>query len=136
MRREYDFSRAVPLHPQPSHRRRVPPQRVVRRQPGKPAFQEPEPKLTKEWLRELKRRVADLKDPVRYLLVSDLGRRPTFFYDVADGVYAWNDPKAATLFKSRAAAIAVQKVLGRSVKVLRCTTRRYGGKRVFARFLR
>jgi len=136
MRPEYDFSRAVPLHPQPLHRRRVPRRRVDRRQPGEAAFHEPEPKLTKEWLRELKRRVADLKDPVRYLLVSDLGRRITLFYNVSDGVYAWNEPKAATLFKNRAAAVAVQKVLGRSVKVLRCTTRRYGGKRVFARFLR
>jgi hypothetical protein len=136
MRRKYDFSGAAGFHPQPSHRRLVPRKRVGRRQTGEPLLHEPEPELTKEWIRELKRRVADLKDPVRYLLVSDLGRRPTLFYDVSDGVYAWKDPKAATLFKNRADAVAVQKVLGRSIKVLRCTTRRYGGKRVFARFLR
>jgi hypothetical protein len=95
-----------------------------------------DPYLTKQQLRELERRIADLKDPVRYLIVNQPGPRFALYYDASDGVYVMNDPKAATLFKSRAAAIAVQKVLGQTVRVLRCTTRRSGGKRVFARLLR
>ncbi len=130
MRREYDFSRAVPLYSSVgSHGR------VRRKQRSGAAVHEQVAPLTEAQIREIKRRVADLRDPVRYLLVKECSPRFALYYDASDGLYAMNDPKAASLFKSRAAAAAVQKVLGRAVRVLKCTTKRTDGKRVFARLL-
>jgi len=131
MRKQYDFRRAVPLYAKLGDRRAMPRQSggvVVR--PGR------EPQLTTVQVREIKNRVADLKDPIRYLLVNEMGPTFALYYNASDGLYAMNDPKSATLFKNRAAAVAVQRVLGHSVRVFRCTTRRSGGKRVFARLLR
>jgi len=130
VRKEYDFSRAVPLYPAPARARGA-----RRKQRNGAADHERLPPLTKAQVRELKRRVADLRDPVRYLVVKQIGSRFAMYYDASDGLYAMNDPKGATLFKYRAVAVAVQRELGRPARVLRCTTKRSGGKRVFGRLL-
>ncbi len=84
--------------------------------------------LTKAQLRELDRRIADAKDPVRYLIEGGFG--PTFrlYYNVTDDVYVMNEPAHGTLFKRRQAAVAVQKLLGEGKRVIRCTTRRRKGQ--------
>lgn len=57
--------------------------------------------LSKAETRELRRRLADLKDPVRYLIVASMAPGFVLYYNVADDVYALNDPCHATLFKRR-----------------------------------
>jgi hypothetical protein len=80
--------------------------------------------------RELRRRLTDLRDPIRYLLVSKMGRRFALYYNVAEDVYPWNDPRGATLFKRRDAALAVKTHLGRHIRVIRCNSRQRSGVRV------
>jgi len=97
------------------------------------------PPLSKAQLRELRRRVADFKDPARYLIVAGMGPGFALYYNVADDVYAMNDPCHATLFKRRKHALAVKGSLGRGTRVIRCATRRRNGMRVpvvSARFAR
>lgn len=84
--------------------------------------------LTKAQLRELDRRVADMKNPVRYLIESRFSPKFRLFYNVSDDVYAMNNPADATLFKRRKAALAVQKLLGGGTRIIRCTTRRRNGQ--------
>ena len=86
--------------------------------------------LTSAQIRELKRRLADSEDPTRYLLVSNFGPRFALFYNVTDDVYAQNDPKGATLFKRRPTALAVKRLLGPAVKIVRCSSRFEQGRRV------
>jgi hypothetical protein len=80
--------------------------------------------LTAAQTREIKRRVADLEDPIRYLLVSRMGPRFSLYYNVSDDLYAMNDPTGATLFKRRKAAESVRRTLGRGVDILQCQTRK------------
>src|SRR5688572_4569646 len=70
--------------------------------------------------RELNRRVDDLNDRTRYLLVSPFTRRFVLYYDVSRDVWAANDPTAGTLFKRRAAAAAIKALLRKSVRIVRC----------------
>ena len=84
--------------------------------------------LTKAQLRELDRRLADAKDPVRYLIEGGFGPRFRLYYNVTDDVYAMNDPSHGTLFKRREAAVAVQRLLGGGKRIVRCTTRRRKGQ--------
>ena len=84
--------------------------------------------LTTAQLRELRPRMADLENPVRYLIEGGFGPRFALYYKVTDDVYALNDPAHATLFKRRNAALAVQKLLGPGTRIIRCTTRRQKGR--------
>jgi hypothetical protein len=86
--------------------------------------------LSPSQLRELKRRAEDYEDPTRYLLVSSFGPRFNLYYNVSDDVYVMNEPKGATLFKRREAALAVLDILGSGNKIIKCTTRRVKGERV------
>jgi hypothetical protein len=86
--------------------------------------------LTAAQTREIKRRVADLDDPIRYLLVSRMGPRFALYYNVSDDLYAMNDPTGATLFKRRKAAECVKRTLGRGVDILQCRTRTRKGVRL------
>lgn len=114
MRREYDFSKGV--RGRPSARRRE---------------REPEDEeLTPAQVRELRRRVADLDNPTRYLLVSEMGRRFALYYNATEDVYVMNDPRGGTLFKRRNAALAVRALLGPRIRVIRCNSRRLNGVRV------
>jgi len=86
--------------------------------------------LTPAQIREIDRRVADLDDPVRYLLVSRMGPRFSLYYNVSDDLYAMNDPSGATLFKRRKAAESIRRTLGPGIQILECHTRRRKGARV------
>jgi hypothetical protein len=77
-------------------------------------------RLSDAQTRELARRIRDLEDRTRYLLVSTMGPRVFLYYDVTEDTYVWNDPRAATLFKRRAAAAAVKKLLGTAVAIVAC----------------
>lgn len=76
--------------------------------------------LTAAQSRELERRVRDAEDRTRYLLVSVLGRKFALYYNVTDDTFIWKDPRSATLFKRRAAAAAVKKLLSDRVEVVAC----------------
>ena len=68
-----------------------------------------------------------MDDPTRYLLVSEFTPRFKLYYNVTDDVFAMNEPKDGTLFKRRRAAVAVQRLLRPSVRIVRCTSRRKEG---------
>jgi hypothetical protein len=97
---------------------------------GRVAGAPDDPPLIPAQVREIKRRVADLDDPVRYLLASRMAPRFVLYYNLSDDMYALNDPKGATLFKRRKAAESVKRLLGGRVRVIRCATRRRNGQRV------
>src|SRR6266540_3298223 len=80
---------------------------------------DPEP-LSKSQLRELQRRVRDVDDRTRYLLVSAFTLRFVLYYDVSSDTFVMNDPSLGTLFKRRPAAIAIQRLLRTGVQVVRC----------------
>jgi hypothetical protein len=87
-------------------------------------------RLTPAAVRKLRREVADLEKPIRYLLVSEMGPRFRLYYDVSDDVYVMNDPRGATLFKRRQTALAVKRLLGTAIRIVRCSTMRVDGVRV------
>jgi hypothetical protein len=76
--------------------------------------------LTKAELKILKRRLADAEDRTRYLLASELSPQFALYYLVADDVWIMNQPQRATLFKRRAAAKAIRKLLGPNITVVEC----------------
>jgi len=76
--------------------------------------------LTPAQIRELKRRLLDLKDRTRFLLVSAFTARTALYYDVSRDTWGMNDPSLGTLFKRRATATAVQRLLRDGVQVVRC----------------
>jgi len=86
--------------------------------------------LTPAQIAELRRRVVDLDDVTRYLLVSQLAPRFALYYNVSDDVYVMNDPQGATLFKRHKTALAVKALLGGSIRILRCKSKRLNGVRV------
>ena len=87
-------------------------------------------KLTPAQIRELKRRLKDTDDPVRYLLVSRMGPRFALYYNVSDDVYVMNDPSGGTLFKRRQAAESIREALGPRIRVVKCRTRMRKGARL------
>src|SRR5256885_3278124 len=76
--------------------------------------------LTPAQSRELKRRLLDLNDRTRFLLVSAFTARTAFYYGVSRDTWGMNDPSLGTLFKRRATAMAVQRLLRDTVQVVRC----------------
>lgn len=86
--------------------------------------------LSPAQLRELRRRVRDSRDPVRYMLVSEFTRRFILYYNVSDDVYAMNDPSGGTLFKRLKTAQTVKKLLGGGTSVVKYTTVRGKLKRL------
>jgi hypothetical protein len=68
--------------------------------------------LSKRQLAVLKRRIAEMDDPTRYVIVSGFSRRFCLYYDPASGNFAMNHFPPACFFKHRAEAEAVAKVLG------------------------
>jgi len=127
MRKEYDFSQALRRPVSNGGQRRSPAEGAGETPHREDLHEEP---LSRAQVRELRRRVADLDDPTRYLLVSRFGQRFALYYNVSDDVYSMNDPRGATLFKRRKVALAVKGLLGPRVQVIRCTTRRVKGTRV------
>src|SRR5215510_5677400 len=82
--------------------------------------------LSPEWIREMKRRVKDSRDPVRYMLVSEFSRKFILYYDVTSDTYAMNDASRGTLFKRREAAESVKTHLGKGVDLVKFTVK--GGR--------
>lgn len=91
-----------------------------------PADEEDIEPLSPAQIRELKRRVRDSRDPIRYTLVSEFSRRFILYYNVSDDVYAMNDPAGGTLFKRLKTAESVKKFLGKGTSIVKYTTK--GGK--------
>jgi hypothetical protein len=71
------------------------------------------PPLTKRQVAELQRRVADMDDPMRYVIVSSFLPNFSLFYCPADGVFAMNEIPEAALFKRKSEALAVAVALER-----------------------
>lgn len=90
---------------------------------AKPQSVKDEEPLSPAVIRELKRRVRDSSDPVRYMLVSELSRRFMLYYNVSSGMFAMNDPRGGTIFKRREAAEGVKKILGRGISIVKFTTK-------------
>ena len=114
MRKEYDFSRRV--------RGKLYAPRVALRAGARAAASaaEDEPPLTRAQMQELDRRVKDLHDRTRYLLVSAFGPRFALYYNVSEDTYGMNEPTHATLFKRRTSALAIRPMLGGGVEIARC----------------
>ncbi len=81
---------------------------------------EKEAPLTRVQMRELDRRVKDLRDTTRYLLMSSFSPRFTLYYNVSEDTYGMNEPTHATLFKRRAAARAIRRLLDGGAEIVRC----------------
>ncbi len=92
----------------------------------KPQSVKDEEPLSPAVIRELKRRIRDSRDPVRYMLVSEFSRRFILYYNVSSGMFAMNDPSEGTLFKRREASEGVKKILGKGISIVKYTTK--GGK--------
>ena len=86
--------------------------------------------LSPAQIRELRRRVRDSRDPIRYMLVSEFTRRFILYYNVSDDVYAMNDPSGGTLFKRLKTAQTVKKLLGGGTSIVKYTTARGKLKRL------
>jgi hypothetical protein len=65
---------------------------------------------------ELKRRIKEVEDPVRYVVASPLFRRTLLVYDVAENHYTHGDISAGSLIKDRKLAEAVASYLSRKRK--------------------
>ena len=87
------------------------------------SMDEDEEPLSKAELRELKRRVRDLDDPIRHMLVSEFSRNFILYYNVSSDTFVMNEPAGATLFKRLRAARAIKRVLGRGISIVKYTTR-------------
>jgi hypothetical protein len=71
------------------------------------------PPLTKRQVAELERRVADTMDPRRYVIVSSFLPNFSLFYCPSDGAFVINEIPETALFKRKAEALAVARVLVR-----------------------
>jgi hypothetical protein len=86
--------------------------------------------LSPAQIKELRRRVRDSRDPIRYMLVSEFSRRFILYYNVSDDTYVMNDPTGGTLFKRLKAAQTVKKLLGGKTLIVKYTTARGKLKRL------
>ena len=120
MRNEYDLSRG-----RRPKRKGVSVVRHTQRD-GKNSIGEDDPPLTQTQMQELDRRVKDLHDRTRYLLVSYLSPRFALYYNVSEDTYGMNTPIHATLFKRRRAALAVKRLLGSRLEIVLCRVDRRG----------
>lgn len=74
-------------------------------------------------MRKIERLAQNARDPVRYMLVSEFGPRFSLYYNVSDDVFAMNNPSGGTLFKRRQAAEQIKKLLGRRIRIVKCTSK-------------
>ncbi len=95
-------------------------------------FDELSPALRKELLR----RIREAKDPRRYLLASVFTPSFVLYYNVENDAYVLRKPQAATAFKSRRAAVAVLKTLGKHVALIPAKQRKDGTFQVSRKALR
>jgi hypothetical protein len=103
------------------------PNKMTRAQHARKSFSTPPQEdddgyLSPAEIREIKQRVREMDDPVRYMLVSEFSRRFILYYNVSDDVFAMNNPSGGTLFKRREAAQRVRQVLGKGISIIKYTT--------------
>ena len=91
------------------------------RKPGPPGQIDEE--LSPALIKELRRRIRESRDPVRYMLVSQFSRRFMLYYDVSSDNFVMNEPNKGTLFKRREAAEGVKRLLSSGVSVVKFTTK-------------
>ena len=75
-----------------------------------------EPKLSPEWRKELKRRVSEMTDPTRHVIVSCLLGGRAIVYDMENNCYGWGHVPRTSLVKDRGVAQAVARYLARGRK--------------------
>jgi len=119
MRKNYDFTRAVPLKAALRRKARTP-------SPGRSTGGDGFPKLTARQRRLLERRSREARDPTRYIIASVGSQSFILYYSVSDDAYTLNAPRAGTLFKSKRVAEAVRQALGQRQTILRCRVNRGG----------
>lgn len=79
--------------------------------------------LSKEWVREIKRRVREAEDPIRYMIVSEFSRRFVLYYNVSSDSFVMNSPEHGTQFKRREIAEGVARFLGKHHALVKFTTK-------------
>jgi hypothetical protein len=79
--------------------------------------------LSKEWLKEVKRRVQEAEDPIRYMITSEFSRRFVLYYNVSSDSFVMNSPEHGTQFKRHEMADRVAKVLRGRYEVVKFTTK-------------
>jgi hypothetical protein len=109
---------------QQQRKRRVSPAKISDRASLKEDVEDHQ--LSPEWIRELKRRVKDSRDPVRHMLVSEFSRKFILYYDVSTDTFAMNDASRGTLFKRREVAESVKAHLGKGIALVKFTIK--GGR--------
>ena len=78
------------------------------------------PRKVQRYSLEFKLKAVKLSQLHGILLVSAFTVRTAFYYDVSRDTWGMNDPSLGTLFKRRATATAVQRLLRDGVQVVRC----------------
>lgn len=84
------------------------------------------PEMSRAEIRELERRVKDLEDRTRYLLISQIGPNVVLYYNVSEDTYSWDDPKDSTLFKRKEAALKIQSLLEGGNRIVKCRVNKRG----------
>lgn len=79
--------------------------------------------LSKEWIEEIKRRVREAEDPIRYMIVSEFSRRFVLYYNVSSDSFVMNSPEHGTLFKRQEIAEGVARLLGKHHALVKFTTK-------------
>lgn len=69
------------------------------------------PPLSRGAVAELRRRMKDIEDPMRFVIASVWTRKHVTFYDVGEGVYSLSDITPTCLFRRRAHAETIAKLL-------------------------
>ncbi len=92
--------------------------------------------LSPAWRREILRRSREAKDPRRYVLASVFTSKFVLYYNVEHDGYVLKKPEEATAFKSRRAAVAVLKTLGKNVALITAKRRKDGTLQVSRKSLR
>lgn len=76
-------------------------------------------RMTPSQVREIRARVKDFDDPMRFVIASQFLRKFVLYYNVSDDTYAMNNISTATLFKRKRAAETVRKLLGANTRLLK-----------------
>lgn len=79
--------------------------------------------LSPEWIKEIKRRVREAEDPIRYMIASEFSRRFVLYYNVSSDSFVMNSPEHGTQFKRRKIAERVAQFLGQRYALVKFTTK-------------
>lgn len=79
--------------------------------------------LSPEWIKEIRRRVREAEDPIRYMIASELSRRFVLYYNVSSDAFVMNSPEHGTQFKRLEIAERVARFLGKHYALVKFTTK-------------